>query len=71
MSQMKGYSRLGLFGQINHYDELFGSMNHFDQDGNKTGESRPKLFGGVIHYDQHGKKAGESRPGLLGWNNYE
>lgn len=37
----KGYSRPGLFGNINHYDAT----------GKKIGESRPSLFGGFNHYD--------------------
>ena len=41
MSQVKGYSRPGLFGQINHYDEM----------GHKVGYSRPGLFGWIDHYD--------------------
>ena len=32
-----GYSRLG----------VFGTMNHYDNSGYKIGESRPGLFGSV------------------------
>lgn len=38
----KGYSRPGLFGGLNHYDE----------NGNKQGESLNGLFGGWNHYDK-------------------
>ena len=37
----KGYSRPGLFGSINHYDE----KEH------KRGHSNPGLLGGFNHYD--------------------
>ena len=56
MSNKKGYSAPGLFGQINHYDEK----------GRKVGESRPGLFGGFTEYDANGHKTGESRPGFFG-----
>ena len=36
-----GYSRLG----------VFGTMNHYDNSGYKIGESRPGLFGSVNTYD--------------------
>ena len=34
----EGYSRPG----------LFGTMNHYDNSGHKVGESRPGLFGSKI-----------------------
>lgn len=39
----KGYSKLGLFGKINHYDA----------NGKKIGESRQGFFGGLNHYDDY------------------
>ena len=44
--EKKGYSRPGLFGSINHYDE----------NGKKVSESRPGFFGSMKHYDNKGKK---------------
>ena len=44
MSDKKGTSRPGFFGQINHYDE----------HGNKIGESRPSSWGGFDEYDSSG-----------------
>lgn len=44
MSRKDGYSRRGLFGNINHYDA----------NGRKIGESRPGLFGEINHYDNRG-----------------
>ena len=41
MSRKDGYSRRGLFGNINHYDA----------NGRKIGESRSGLFGDWNHYD--------------------
>ena len=41
MSKKEGYSRKGIFGNINHYDA----------NGRKIGESRPGLFGDWNHYD--------------------
>lgn len=60
MSDKKGYSTPGLFGDINHYDS----------SGKKIGESRPGLFGGYTNYDANGKKVGHSDPGLFGGYNY-
>ena len=40
----KGSSRMG----------LFGDMKHYDKSGHKTGESRWDLFGGLNHYDKNG-----------------
>ena len=41
----KGYSRPGLFGGYNHYDNY----------GRKTGHSDPSMFGGYNHYDSNNK----------------
>lgn len=41
-----GYSRLG----------VFGTMNHYDNSGYKIGESRPGLFGSVNTYDSSGDR---------------
>lgn len=41
MSRKDGYSRRGIFGGINHYDE----------NGRKTGHSSRGIFGGWDHYD--------------------
>ncbi|VYT30904.1 Uncharacterised protein [uncultured Blautia sp.] len=41
MSRKDGYSRRGIFGGINHYDE----------NGRKTGHSSHGIFGGWDHYD--------------------
>ena len=41
MSRKDGYSRRGLFENINHYDA----------NGRKIGESRPGLLGDWNHYD--------------------
>lgn len=38
----KGYSKPGLFGCINHYDNK----------GNKQGHSEPGVSGGYNHYDE-------------------
>ena len=57
----KGSSRIGLFGEIKHYDKC----------GHKTGESRWGLFGDLKHYDKKGKKIGHSDRGIFGdWKNY-
>ena len=79
----KGYSREGLFGQINHYDEhghkigeswpgLFGGYTNYDADGHKTGRSEEQFLGaGYTHYDNQGHKIGRSDEGFLGgYNNY-
>lgn len=60
MSGKDGYSRRGLFGNINHYDA----------NGKKIGESRPGLFGGMNDYDARGHKIGSSQPGLFGGLNH-
>ena len=39
MSKKDGYSRLG----------LFGGMTHYDNKGHKIGESRPGIFGGQAY----------------------
>ena len=39
----EGYSRPG----------LFGTMNHYDNRGHKVGHSRPGLFGSVNTYDNN------------------
>ena len=71
----KGSSRIGLFGEIKHYDEK----------GRKIGESRPTMFGGyneydakgrkvgeIKHYDKRGRKTGESKWSLFGdLNHYD
>ena len=59
MSKKEGYSRKGIFGNINHYDA----------SGRKVGESRPGIFGGMNHYDANGNKTGSSHQGPwdLGW----
>lgn len=41
MSKKEGYSRKGIFGNINHYDEK----------GKKTGHSNHGILGGWNHYD--------------------
>lgn len=41
----KGYSRQGLFGTINHYDN----------SGRKVGHSNPGLFGSMNHYDSNNR----------------
>lgn len=41
MSRKKGYSRPGLFGSVNHYDNK----------GHKKGHSTPGLFGDMNHYE--------------------
>ena len=56
MSKKEGYSRKGLFGNINHYDS----------SGRKIGESRPGLFGGMNNFDVNGHKTGSSCPGIFG-----
>lgn len=58
-----GYSREGLFGQINHYDS----------DGHKTGESWPSLFGGYNDYDASGHKIGRTEEQIfgIGYNHYD
>lgn len=83
MSNKKGYSRPGLFGNINHYDSkgkkigesrpgLFGGYTNYDANGKKVGHSDPGLFGGYNHYDSRGKKIGHSDPGLFGgYNHYD
>ena len=38
----KGYSRPG----------LFGTMNHYDENGHKTGHSDKGIFGGWNHFDE-------------------
>ena len=45
-----GYSRLG----------VFGTMNHYDNSGYKIGESRPGLFGSVNTYDSSGDRISRS-----------
>lgn len=79
----KGYSRPGLFGDINHYDEhghktgssrpgMFGGYTNYDANGHKIGHSDPGLLGGYNHYDNHGKKIGHSDPSLFGgYNHYD
>lgn len=79
----KGYSRPGLFGDINHYDSngrktgtskpgMFGGYTNYDANGHKTGHSNPGVFGGYTHYDNHGHKTGHSDPGLFGgYNHYD
>lgn len=83
MADKKGYSRPGLFGDINHYDSkghkigeshpgLFGGYTNYDASGKKVGRSDPGLFGGYTHYDNKGKKIGHSDPGLFGsYNHYD
>lgn len=83
MSDKKGYSQQGLFGDINHYDSsgkkigeshpgLFGGYTNYDANGHKTGRSDPGLFGGYNHYDNNGNKTGSSSPGLFGgYNHYD
>jgi hypothetical protein len=77
----KGSSRIGLFGEIKHYDEkgrkigesrpgIFGGFTEYDAKGRKIGESRPGLFGDLKHYDRNGKKTGESRWDLFGGLNH-
>ena len=56
----RGYSRKGLFGNINHYDS----------SGRKIGESRPGLFGGMNNYDANSHKTGSSCLGILGGINH-
>ena len=46
----EGYSRPG----------LFGTMNHYDNRGHKVGHSRPGLFGSVNTYDNNGHKTSHS-----------
>ena len=41
MSKKDGYSRLG----------LFGGMTHYDNKGHKTGHSNRGIFGDWKHYD--------------------
>lgn len=79
----KGYSRPGLFGTVNHYDEhgrktgssrpgMFGGYTNYDERGRRTGNSRPKVFGGYNHYDNRGKRIGHSNPGMFtGYNHYD
>ena len=73
----KGYSRRGLFGKINHYDEhgkkigksepgFFGGYTNYDNKGKKVGHSDPGFLGGYTHYDNKGHKIGQSDPGLFG-----
>ena len=55
MSKKEGYSRKGLFGNINYYDA----------NGHKIGESCPGIFGGMNNHDANDHKTGNSRPGFL------
>lgn len=83
MSDKKGHSTPGLFGDINHYDSNgkkigesrpgpFGGYTNYDANGKKVGHSDPGLFGGYTHYDNHGHKTGRSDPGLFGsYNHYD
>ena len=58
----EGYSRPG----------LFGTMNHYDNRGHKVGHSRPGLFGSVNTYDNNGHKTSHSDRGLFGgFNHYD
>ncbi len=75
----KPYSRMGIFGNIEHFDEngkkigesrpgLFaGSYDDYDAEGHKVGTSWEKLAGiGYNHYDDHGNMTGSSDEGLFG-----
>lgn len=55
-----GYSRLG----------VFGTMNHYDNSGYKIGESRPGLFGSVNTYDSSGDRISRSDKSLFGGFNH-
>ena len=49
----EGYSRPGLFGTMNHYDNRGHKVGHSrtDNNGHKTSHSDRGLFGGFNHYD--------------------